>query len=194
MDFFMRYYKKTKAAAFLLLLSSLFVTITWAASSSLSIKSAELLPEGDAYSLDVDFDIAFSKGVEDAINKGVPLNFLIEFQVVSLREYWFDDEVVSTHQRVTISYHALSRQYLVNRGKQQLSFDSLQEAKEELSHLRDWVVVDKTLLKKGEGYEAALRIRLDQSKLPKPLQVDALASDDWVMVSERYRWPFNPGL
>lgn len=191
---FMRYYKKTKAAIILFCVLIFFVAHAWAAASGISIKSAELVPKDDSYLLNVDFEVSFSNEVEEAINKGVPLDFLVEFQIVSPREYWFDDEIISAHQRVTISYHALSRQYLINRGKHQLSFGNLQEAKEELSRLRDWAVVDKSLLKKDEGYEAALRIRLDQSKLPKPLQVDALASDAWTVASERYRWPFNPGF
>jgi hypothetical protein len=69
-----------------------------------------------------------------------------------------------------------------------LSFLTLQEAKDELSRLRGWTVFDKALLVKGEEYNAALRFRLDQSKLPKPMQVEALSSEDWSMVSERYRW------
>ncbi|HLD09206.1 MAG TPA: DUF4390 domain-containing protein, partial [Methylophilaceae bacterium] len=117
-----------------------------------------------------------------------PLNFLIEFQITSPRRYWFDDEIVTATSIVTVSYHALSRQYLINRDNHQQSFASLQEANAEFSHLRDWQVVEKNMLKKGENYQAALRVRLDQSKLPKPLQVDALGSEDWNMVSERYRW------
>ena len=134
------------------------------------------------------FDLNLSCAVEEAVNKGVPLTFLIEFQITSPRRYWFDDEIVTATNIVTISYHALSRQYLVNRDNHQQSFASLQEAKVEFSHLREWQVLEKNLLIKGENYQAALRVRLDQSKLPKPLQVDALGSEDWNIVSERYRW------
>jgi hypothetical protein len=126
--------------------------------------------------------------VEEALNKGVPLTFLIEFQVVSPRRYWFDDEVVTASTRVMLSYHALSRQYLINRESHQQAFSTLHEAKEDLSRVRDWVVLEKALLKKGEAYNAALRVRLDHSQLPKPLQVEALGSENWEMVSQRYRW------
>ena len=187
--FFMRYCRKTNLPILLLCIFSFcFVTFVWAADSSLHIKTAELIPVEDVYVLNADFEVNFSNEVEEALNKGVLLNFLVEFQIVSPRQYWFDDEIVTTSSRVTFSYHALSRQYLINRNNHQLSFATLQEAKNEFSHLRDWRVVEKALLKKGENYNAALRIRLDQSRLPKPLQVDVLANDDWNMVSERYRW------
>ena len=197
--FFTHYYKKNKLIrlasarlfnAFLLGGFSLFfAAYTLAAAlNALNIKAADLVPTEDAYALSAAFDLNFGPVVEEALNKGVPLTFLIEFQVVSPRKYWFDDEVVTTSTRVVLSYHALSRQYLINRESHQQSFSSLSEAKEELSRLHDWVVLEKALLKKGEAYNAALRIRLDHSQLPKPLQVEALGSESWEMVSQRYRW------
>ena len=135
-----------------------------------------------------DFDINLSPLIEDALNKGVPLTFLVEFQLSSPRKYWFDDEIVTQTQSVTLSYHALSRQYLVNRNGHQQSFASLQQAKEEISSIKGWSVVDKKLIKKGESYIAAIKIRLDQTKLPKPVQVEAIGSEDWSIASERYRW------
>ena len=52
----------------------------------------------------------------------------------------------------------------------------------------------KTLdqLVKGTRYEAAVRMRLDVNALPKPFQVSALASREWSMQSEWYRWSFTP--
>lgn len=173
---------------FALLCLGLASIAVWAGQSSLQIKSAELLPIEEAYLLDADFELTLSPAVEDAVNKGMPLNFLVEFQVVSPRRYWFDDEIVSLTSKVSLSYHALSRQYLVNRDGHQLSFTSIQEAKEELSSIKGWQVLEKDLLKKEEAYQAAVRMRLDQSKLPKALQVDTLSSEDWNMISERFRW------
>ncbi len=185
---FMRYYKKTNGLLCLLFIVLFSVPLVWAATSNLSIKSAELVAADEAYLLNAEFELNLSGAAEDAVNKGVPLNFLIEFQLTSPRRYWFDDEIVTITSEVTVSYHALLRQYLINRDDHQQSFASLQEAKAEFVHLRDWQVFEKDLLQKGDTYQAALRIRLDQSKLPKPLQVDALGSEDWNMVSERHRW------
>lgn len=175
-------------AGFVCLLLLCITTIAIAAPAGLSIKAAELVPLEHTYALNADFEINFSKEVEEALNKGVQLSFLIEFQIVTPSSWWFDDEVKSESMNVTLGYHALSRQYLINRDNHQYAFATLSEAKEELSHIRNWQVVKKSLLSKDEKYQAALRIRLDQSKLPKPLQVDALGSEDWEMVSERHRW------
>ena len=189
MAFTMHCCKKTDVLAILLgCLSFFIVSFTWASDNALHVKSAEIIAGEDAYFLNADFDINFSNEMETALNKGVPLHFLIEFQLVSPVRYWFDDEIVLVSAEVTLSYHALSRQYLINRGSHQSAFLSLQDAKAELARLRNWRVFDKNLIGKDESYYAVLRMRLDQSQLPKPVQVDALSSEDWSMVSERYRW------
>ena len=181
--FFMRFCKRIN-----LLLLILASSLAFAAGSSISIKSAELESQDDYYVLDADVDLSFDKEVEEAIKKGVPLNFLIEFQIVSPRKYWFDDEIVTTSQNVSLSYHALSRQYLVNRGAHQQSFDSLSEAVQEIVTLDEWKVVEKSVLEKPATYKAALLIRLDQTKLPKAIQVDTIASEKWNISSQKFEW------
>ena len=187
MAFFMRFCKKF-SLLLLICVTILPFTLVFAAGSSINIKSAELELQDDYYGLNADVDMSLDKEIEDAINKGVPLNFLIEFQIVSPRKYWFDDEIVTITHSVSLSYHALSRQYLVNRGAHQQSFASLSEALQELVALDDWRVVDKSLLEKPELYKAALLIRLDQTKLPKAIQVDTIASEKWSISSQKFEW------
>ena len=176
-----------KKLSFLLVLICA-ASLAFAADSGINIKSAELQAQDDYYGLNADVDMTFDKEIEEAINKGVPLNFLIEFQIVSPRKYWFDDEIVTVSQTVSLSYHALSRQYLVNRAGHQQSFASLSEAMNELLTLNEWKVVDRALLEKPDVYKAALLIRLDQTKLPKAIQVDAIASEKWNLSSQKFEW------
>lgn len=193
---FMRFYKKTKQHTLLLALFMMvqmyFAAQIFAGTSTISIKTAELVPVEEAYVLNADFEIDFNTQMEEAINKGVPVNFLIEFQVVVPHKYWFDDEVETDTMPVTLSYHALTRQYLVNmtvnKQNHQKSFETINEAVIELSHLRDWKVLDKSQLEKGVVYNAALLMRLDQKKLPKALQVEALSSEAWDISTEKFQW------
>ena len=181
----MRFWKKSRLGLLILLCC---LPLLAAAEAGIRVKQAELVPVAEAFQLRADFDIVFSAEVEEALNKGVPLNFLVEFQLVSPRQYWFDDEITSTSQHIRLSYHALSRQYLVNVGQHQKSFATLTEARDELAQLRDWIVLEKSQITAGEPYEAMLRFRLDPSRLPKQLQVEALSSEKWSLVSERHRW------
>ena len=190
MAFFTRYYKKLLNGIRLSAVFSLISvsTIALAASSSIDIKEAELQAIDDYYALSADVEVSFDDTIEAAVNKGVPLHFLIEFQVVKPRKYWFDDEIETVTRSVVLSYHALSRQYLVTRGAHQKSFESLAEAEQELMVIDDWKVLDKAQIEKNEPYNAALLVRLDQTKLPKAIQVDAISSEKWNLTSQKFEW------
>lgn len=162
-----------------------------ALAQGISVERAELLPAGDGWHLNADFKIRFSKEVEEAINKGVALHFLVEFVLMEPNKYWFDQEAASDSLPIKLSYHALSRQYLLNSGTHQYTFTSLSEALEEMGRLRGWEIHEKSPLKKDTPYYAMLRMRLDQNKLPKPIQVSAIGSEDWDLISDRHRWTPN---
>ena len=195
-----RYYKKTSLhfGWKLNLIVSFFVSLllsssmVFAATNSILIKQADLQLVDDFYLLNAEISIDFDAEIEEAINKGVPLHFLIEFQVVSPRKYWFDDEIITTTNRVVLSYHALTKQYLINRETHQKSFETLDEAIDELLQLTDLKVFEKVLIEKDANYKAALLMRLDQAKLPKAIQVDAIASEKWNITSQKYEWPLKP--
>ena len=196
MAFFMHLYKKNKQYlvifGLLMMVQVFFAANITAGTSSLDIKTAELVIADDTYALNADFEIDFNTQMEEAINKGVPLNFLIEFQLVAPHKYWFDDEIQTQSIPLSLSYHALTRQYLVNitKNKQshQRAFETINEAVIELSHLRDWRVLDKNQIEKNIIYKAALLMRLDQKKLPKALQVEALSTEAWDLSSEKFEW------
>jgi hypothetical protein len=70
------------------------------------------------------------------------------------------------------------------------SFSSLTEALAMLARLRNWVVVDKNdkALRPGELYQAALRLRLDFTQLPRPFQISALGNKEWSLASDWKTW------
>lgn len=155
--------------------------------------SAQLTPVNDGYLLNAEADIAFGVALEQVVQKGFDLHFIIEFQLLSPRKYWIDEVVTSVSQHVTLRYHALSRQYLViredaNKKSQQKSFATLTEAEEELAFVSDFKVLRNVTLDNTAVYKGILLMRLDKSKLPKTFQVDAINSNDWKMISQRFEW------
>lgn len=181
-----------KFSRFILLMLVLCGMASSVHAAALQIKSAELVEAGEGYQLNADFDLNFSAEVEEALNKGVPLNFIVEFKLTSPRRFWFDQEVVTAAQQLRLSFHALSRQYLINLPQHQKSFASLPEALEALSRIRDWIVLEKSQVGKDEEYRAELRFWLDTERLPKALQVEALGSEKWNLSARPYRW--TPGF
>jgi hypothetical protein len=144
---------------------------------------------GTALSADLAFD--FSTRLEEAVSKGVTLHFVAEFELTRPRWYWFDEKVVQIRHAWRLAYHALTRQYRLSSGGLHQSFASLDEALHVLARIRKWQIAERDQLTPGETLDAALRIRLDTSQLPKPFQVEAFANKDWLLASEWERWTYT---
>lgn len=163
--------------------------LAWAA--AIEIGEPQLMPADDGYVLSADFRFELNPRLEEAVNRGVALYFVAEFELTRDRWYWLDTRLASRRQVYRLSYHALTRQYRLSTGGLHQSFDTLTEALRVLRRLRQWVVVergDKTV-QGGEPYEAALRLYLDVTQLPRPFQISALGNKDWTLESAWVRWP-----
>ena len=158
----------------------------------ISVTSATAEPADDGWNIDVVFDVQFTQRLEEAVNRGVPLYFVVEFELSRPRWYWFDDKPVQLSQSYRISYTPLLRQYRLTVGTVYQNFTRFEEVTRVLSRLRGWHVADKGALKKDQVYQAAVRMRLDTAQLPKPFQLNAIASRDWSLASEWHRWTFTP--
>jgi hypothetical protein len=163
-----------------------------ARADSITVKSAELHPEEEGIYLTAEFEFSLNPTLDEALQKGVPLYFLLEFELARPRWYWFDEKVVAATTQYRVSYNALTRQYRIASGLLGLTFESLGEVERFLSRVTGREVARRDALAKGARYEASLRLRLDVNQLPKPFQVSALASREWTLQSEWYRWSFTP--
>jgi Domain of unknown function (DUF4390) len=165
-----------------------------ACAGELDVVSAGLSAEDDAYVLNADFRAELTARLEDVVSRGVPLYFVVEFELTRPRWYWFDEVLANKSRTFRLSYHALTRQYRLSTGVLYQNFDSLEEALAILARIRDWAVADKGALKNGATYDAQLRLRLDLTQLPKPLQVTAIGSREWNLSTDWYRFTYTPGL
>ncbi len=154
--------------------------------------SAALTEGEEAYVLNAEFDIAVNPTLEEALAKGLPLYFVTELEVVRPRWYWLDEKVLSYQQTSRLSYNALTRQYRLSTGAFHQNFPALSDALNVLQRVRNKPVLEKGALRKDASYAAALRLRLDVSQLPKPFQLNALASKEWSLASEWLRWTVTP--
>jgi hypothetical protein len=162
-----------------------------AATEGIHVKSAELSLDGGEYYLETNFEVGLTPTLEDALNKGLPLHFVIEFDLIYPRwytAYLWNKSVAELEQHYRLSYNALTRQYRLSFGSLHQNFDTLDDALALVGRLRRRFVVDADALDEGTVYEAAIRMRLDVSQLPKPFQINALASRDWNLSSQWFRW------
>ncbi len=165
---------------------------TVARADTIGLRSAELHDEEGEVLLSADFDFALNATLEEALSKGIPLYIDLEFNLTRSRWYWLDEKVVDRVTTYRISYAPLTRQYRVGSGLLSQGFATLDEVERFVGRVTSRPVARASQLSKGTRYDAALRLRLDASQLPKPLQVSALASREWQLSSDWLRWSFTP--
>jgi hypothetical protein len=159
---------------------------------SIPVRSAELRIEEGEVLLNAEFELSFNTTLEEALQNGVPLYFVLEFELTRSRWYWLDEKVAQTSITSRVSYSALTRQYRVSIGLLAQTFNSLEEVERYVGRVTSRPVAQVSALSKGTRYDAAIRLRLDVNQLPKPFQVNALASREWTLASDWYRWSYVP--
>lgn len=175
------------------LLCVLCLTPGWAADTDaggFAIRTAYTELLDGVYFLNADMDLGLSQDAIDALESGVPLTVEVQIEVIRHRSYLWNSTVASLTQRYQISFHALSRRYLVrnlNSGREE-SYESYRGAITALGHINDLPVIDISLLEKGERYDIRMRAVLDIKDFPAPLQLIASLWSDWRLSSAWYRW------
>ena len=163
-----------------------------ARADDIDVLDARLAASEEGLLLSADFAFEFNPRLSEAVANGVPLYFVIEFELTRPRWYWFDENAVSRRTQLRLSYHALSRQYRVSTGPLHQSFSSLDDALDVMRRLRNWQVLERSVMLGGSSYEAAVRMRLDPAQLPKPLQLSALTDRELRLESPWKRFIFLP--
>jgi hypothetical protein len=176
-----------------LLAAAVAAVLSWpggaAAADRISVAEATFAqaPDGDGIALYAQFDFELPHALEDAVNRGIALYFVVDFELYRGRWYWFDKKIVDRRLTYRLTYSPLTRQYRLARGTLAQPFDSLGEALATLRRVRGWKVIDKGVLRADEDvndYRAQVRLRLDVSQLPKPFQINALTNSDWTLTSD----------
>ncbi|MFW7341044.1 DUF4390 domain-containing protein [Pollutimonas sp. H1-120] len=179
-------------------LLSLFLCFTLAAHAQTDmleqgervVKVEPVVRDGKLY-IDADLELAVTGDLRNAAQKGVPLYFTADLEIVSKRWWWFDKTVVNEQQTWRIVYNALTRQWRVGTGDLSLPESSLDDALSLVRNIRGWAVANVQDLEHDELYEGRIRVRLDTSLLARPFQVDAFNSSAWSLATPWKNFTFS---
>ena len=157
--------------------------------SAVTQAAIHVTPQG--YVLDGDVNIVLNPTLEDALNRGINLYFLLELELTRPRNWWFDETIAEPVRKLRIYYHLLLRRYVVETGYTTRTAATLTEALAMLGRVDAWQVLERGALVAGQRYDARLRLRLDTSQLPRPLSIGAVSGDKWELVTPWYAWSFD---
>jgi Domain of unknown function (DUF4390) len=144
----------------------------------------------DGIYLNTNLEFELSSSLEDALNHGLPLTFVLQAEVMRERWYWYDKQLSLTQRYIRLSYQPLSRRWRVQVSTQALgasglgvtlgnSYDSLSDAMQAVKKINRWRIAGLDTLDKSSKQRLDLRFRLDLSQLPQALQFGNQASSDW---------------
>ncbi len=163
-----------------------------ARADDIEVADARLAATEDGVVLAADFAFDLNPRLAEVVTNGVPVYFVVEFELTRPRWYWFDEKAADKRLQLRLSYHALSRYYRLSTGVLQQNYATLEEALNVLRRVRNWQVVDRGTTLADANYDAAVRMRLDVTLLPKPFQLSALTSRDLNLESPWKRFSFRP--
>jgi hypothetical protein len=146
--------------------------------------------DGQLY-IDADVLLGVSPELRDAAERGIPVYFTADLELVSKRWWWFDKTVISRQRTWRVVYNALTRQWRVGAGDLSLPESTFDDAMSQIRNIRGWDVARIDELDYDEVYHGRLRVRLDTSLLARPFQVDALNSQAWALATPWKEFTFS---
>ena len=135
--------------------------------------------------LDFDVRVTLPKGVEDAMQRGVPVYFVAEASLFRARWYWRDERVARVQRSWRIAYQPLTSTWRVGFGGFNQSYQTLGEALTAASRSTRWKIAEVSQLEPDTRHYLEFSYRLDNSQLPSPMQLGLGSQGDWVLGVER---------
>jgi hypothetical protein len=158
-----------------------------------NINSATVQEKDNIFYLDADIDYWFSEQVLEALNNGVPLNILVEIQLVEKRKFLWNRIMADVTQYYQLQYHALTRQYVLRdlNANENYNFLTLQLTLSSLGTISQLPVFAKQLLDNNGNYQIRIKPSIDIEALPSPLRPVAYISSEWQFAGKWYSWPLK---
>lgn len=191
-----------RGAALRVALLILAWTLAWlpglvpAQPSSTSVTQLRLEQAEDGVYLSAQVQFELSPLVEEVLEKGIAIYFVVEAEVYRERWYWTDLKVAQATRHIRLAYQPLSRRWRLNMSPTPITnagfgvslnqnFDSLQDALDSIRRVGRLRLGDAAEFGDDATPQVTFRFRLDTSQLPRPFQIGVVGQADWNVSVER---------
>lgn len=147
--------------------------------ASIEIESLRLLLQDGALSLEFLAGIQLPATVESALQKGVPVHFVAQADVLRYRWYWRDLRVARLERSWRLAFQPLTSVWRVGTGGLNQSYPSLRQALAAISRMPSWRLVDLDQIEPDVAHRVEFSFRLDVTQLPGPMQIGLTGQGDW---------------
>ena len=137
-----------------------------------------------------------SSTVEDALQKGMPIYFVTEAELMRDRWYWYDKKIGVIARHYRLAYQPLTRMWRLNVSRDAIgavglasslsqTFETLPEALAAIRRTVNWKLADVADLDSDNKYTLIFKFRLDVSQLPRPFQMMVGSQSEWNLATQK---------
>jgi hypothetical protein len=131
--------------------------------------------------LDFNARVSLPRAVEEALQRGVPIYFMAEAQLLRNRWYWRDERVARVSRSWRLAYQPLTGFWRVSLGGLNQTYPNLGEALAIASRSAGWKLAELSQLDPDKGYYLEFSYKLDTTQLPGPMQFGLGGQGDWAV-------------
>jgi hypothetical protein len=140
--------------------------------------------------------LELSNGIEDALQKGMPIYFVTEAELTRDRWYWYDKKVGTVARHYRLAYQPLTRKWRLNVSREPIgagglasslsqTFETLPEAMAAIRRTVNWKLADVSDIDTDQKLTLNFKFRLDVSQLPRPFQMTAGSQAEWNLSTQK---------
>ena len=159
---------------------------TAVAAQNIELRSLDITRQDGAVLLSFAVQPALGKPVEEAMQRGIALYFEAQATVYRPRWYWRDERITRVTRTWRLAYQPLTSSWRVSQGAAlQQSVATAAEALALVSRVAGWKLAEADQVEPGDKCYVEFSYRLDNTQLPKPMQLDLGTQSDWRLQVER---------
>jgi len=134
-----------------------------------------------ALTLNFNVRVSLPRAVEEAAQRGVPIYFLAQAQLLRDRWYWRDERVARVSRSWRLAFQPLTNSWRVGLGGLYQTVPTLAEALSIASSSAGWKLADLAQVDVDKTYYVEFSYRLDTTQLPGPMQFGLGGQGDWAV-------------
>lgn len=121
----------------------------------------------DELQIDLMIKGIFTEEMRTFVSKGIPISLTFLILLYEVRDYWFDNKVISKTARHEVKFDVLRQEYRIRRSWEKtipLAIKEFEKAKKHFFEIKGFDVIPQRRLKKGKHYQLKVKSELTENK------------------------------
>jgi hypothetical protein len=158
---------KTNLCSGCLVLFFMLLTTSPALSGDAELTNLIVRNYNDELQVDLLIKGIFTEEMKAAVSKGIPVNLTFLILLYEVRDYWFDNKMVSKTAMHDVRFDVLKKEYRIRRSWEERSplvVKDFEKAQSLFSEIKEFDVIPLKSLKKGKHYQLRIKSELSENK------------------------------